>query len=85
MAHGRGLVRLGGISGLLYVLLLIPSFLLGRPDVVEEAYSTQQVIEYYSAREDAFLLGNGVIVLFAAFFFLWFLGILCGMLWRADE
>src|SRR5215217_1760462 len=85
MAHGRGLVRLGGISGLLYVLLLIPSFLLGRPDVVEEAFSTREVIEYYSAREDAFLLGNGVIVLFAAFFFLWFLGILCGMLWRAES
>jgi hypothetical protein len=85
MAHGRGLARLGGISGLLYVLLLIPSFLLGRPDVVKEAFSTQQVIEYYSAREDAFLLGNGVIVLFAAFFFLWFLGILCGMLWRAES
>ena len=85
MAHGRGLVRLGGISGLLYVLLLIPSFLLGRPDVVEEAFSTQQVIQYYGAREDAFLLGNGVIVLFAAFFFLWFLGILCGMLWRAES
>jgi hypothetical protein len=85
MVPGTGLVRLGGISGLLYVLLLIPSFLLGRPDAVEEPISAQGVIEYYTARQDAFLLGNGVIVLFAAFFFLWFLGILCGMLWRAER
>jgi hypothetical protein len=69
----------------LYVLFLIPSFLIGRPDVVEEAASTQGVIEYYIDRQDAFLIGNGVIVLFAAFFFLWFLGILCGMLWRAES
>ena len=57
MAHGRGLVRLGGISGLLYVLLLIPSFLLGRPDAVEEPISARGVIEYYTARQEAFLLG----------------------------
>jgi hypothetical protein len=69
----------------LYVLLLIPSFLLGRPDAVEEPISAQGVIEYYTARQDAFVLGNGVIVLFAAFFFLWFLGILCGMLWHAES
>jgi hypothetical protein len=68
------------VSGLLYVLLLIPSFLIGRPDVVEETASTQGVIEYYIDRQDAFLFGNGVIVIFAAFSFLWFLGILCGML-----
>ena len=85
MALSTGLVRLGGISGLLYVLLLIPSFILGRPDAVEEPISTQGVIEYYTARQEAFLLGNGVIVLFAVFFFLWFLGIQCGMLWRAER
>jgi hypothetical protein len=65
MAPSTGLVRLGGISGLLYVLLLIPSFLPGRPDAVEEAASAQGVIEYYTTRQDAFLLGNGVIAVFA--------------------
>jgi hypothetical protein len=69
MALSTGLVRLGGISGLLYVLLLIPSFILGRPDAVEEPISTQGVIEYYTARHEAFLLGNRVIVHFAVFFF----------------
>jgi hypothetical protein len=85
MAHGTALVRIGGISGLLYVLLLLPSFFLGRPDVVEEGISARGVIEYNVARQDAFLLGNGVVVLFAAFFFLWFLGVLCGVLWRAES
>ncbi len=85
VAHGTGLVRMGGISGLLYVLLLVPSFLIGRPDVVDEGVGARGVLEYYAAREDAFILGNGVVVLFAAFFFLWFLGILCGMLWHAES
>lgn len=85
MTQSTALVRIGGISGLLYVLLLLPSFFLGRPDVVEEGLSTRGVVEYYTVRQGAFLFGNGVIVLFAAFFFLWFLGILCGMLWRAES
>lgn len=83
--HSGTMVRLGGICGLLYVLLLIPSFFLSRPDVIEGALSAEGVIEYHAARQDAFLFGNGVLVLFAAFFFLWFLGILCGMLWRAES
>jgi hypothetical protein len=59
MVPGTGLVRLGGISGLLYVLLLIPSFLLGRPDTVEEPISAQGVIEYYTDRQDAFFSATG--------------------------
>jgi hypothetical protein len=75
----RTLLRLGGISGILFVILFIPSYL-SPPDSPDPASTSQQVIDYFSARQGEILTLNGVLLIFAAFFFLWFLGILHGVL-----
>lgn len=77
-------VRLGGISGLLYVVLLIPAYVVGYPDAPNPASSTQEAIDYFNVGQDAFVISNGVLAAFSAFFFLWFLGILYGLLRRAE-
>ncbi|MDQ3834744.1 MAG: hypothetical protein M3315_14185 [Actinomycetota bacterium] len=76
--------QLGGICGILFAALTLPSFVVGRPEVLDETSSPQEVIDYFSAWQDQLLIGNGVVLIFAAFFFLWFLGILHGMLRRAE-
>ena len=76
--------RLGGISGILFVALLLPGIFIGRPDLPDPSSSAQEVHRYFSDRQDVFLIGNGVSFLLAAFFFLWFLGAL-GKLLRSRE
>jgi hypothetical protein len=73
---GGWVLRFGGISDILFVALLIPGILIGRPDVPDPSSSARDVHRYFSDRQDAFLIGNGVSFIFAAFFFVWFLGIL---------
>lgn len=75
---------MGGISGILFVLLLIPGIFIGRPDAPDPSLSTQEVHRYFNNWRDAFLGGNGVSFIFAAFFFLWFLGTLRSTL-RSSE
>jgi hypothetical protein len=77
-------MRLGGICGILFAGLTIPSFVVGRLEALDEKSSTREVIDYFNAGQDQFLIGNGLVLIFAAFFFLWFLGILHGMLRRAE-
>jgi hypothetical protein len=80
----RAVVRFGGICGLLYVVLAIPSFVVGHPALIDNEANTQEVVDYFNAGQDGFLIWNGLLFTFAAFFFLWFLGILHNMLRRAE-
>jgi hypothetical protein len=79
-----GIVRLGGVSGVLYVVLLIPAYVVGFPTIVEQQTSAQEVIGYFNIGQNAYLITNGLLVIFSAFFFVWFLGILYGVLQRAE-
>ena len=84
MVSRRAVVRFGGISGILYVALAIPSFVGGHPSLLDDESNPQEVVDYFNAGQDGFLIWNGLLFIFAAFFFLWFLGILHGMLRRAE-
>jgi hypothetical protein len=80
MVDGRAAVRLGGICGILYVVLFAPAYIVGYPDAPNAASSTLDVFNYFDAGLNAFLIFNGVLTIFAAFFFVWFLGILHAVL-----
>jgi hypothetical protein len=71
--------RLGGIGGILFVVLFFRSYLTP-PDTPEPTSGPQDVVAYFTERQDGILLYNGVLLIFAAFFFLWFLGALHGVL-----
>ncbi len=77
-------LRLGGISGILFVGLLVPGIFIGRSDLPDPGSSAEEVHRYFSERQDAFLIGNGASFIFAAFFFLWFLGTLSAVLRSAE-
>lgn len=75
---GRWALLLGGISGILFVALLVsPLFIADAP---EPGSSAQEVEMYYNDWRDVLVLSDGVVTIFAAFFFLWFLGILHAVL-----
>lgn len=76
MADGN-LVRLGGLSGLLAVVAMIPAYLVGYPDAAGSPLEAQA---YFTGGLGAFVFSNGVLPLFHVFFFLLFLGVLYGML-----
>ena len=78
-----GYARLGGISGLLFVILVLPSYL-SAPDSPVATSSPQEVIDYFGNRQDGILTNNGLLLVFAAFFFLFFLGALYGVLRGAE-
>ena len=81
MADGN-LVRLGGISGLLAVLVMIPAYLVGTPDLPGSPLEAQS---YFDVGVGTFVLSNGVLPLFHIFFFILFLGVLYGMLRTAGD
>jgi|SRR5215210_2511846 len=81
---GRGLARLGGLCGLLYVLLMVPAYVVGYPDAPTPTSGAEDVVGYFGASPDTFVLANGVLAVFSTFFFLWFLGALYGVLRRAE-
>ena len=83
MLSGRTAVRLGGIGGILFVVLFVPSYL-SAPDTPVATSAPQEVIDYFTARQDGILFINGLLLIFAAFFFLWFLGMLHGVLQDAE-
>jgi hypothetical protein len=76
-------VRLGGISGILFVILFVPSYL-SPPDNPVPTSGSQDVIDYFSTRQNGILFVNGLLLVFAAFFFLWFLGVLHSTLREAE-
>lgn len=83
MLDARAAVRLGGISGILFVILAVPSFL-SAPDTPVATSGSQDVIDYFNGRQDGILTNNGLLLIFAAFFFLWFLSMLHGVLQDAE-
>jgi hypothetical protein len=83
MLNGRAAVRLGGLSGILFVVLFVPSYL-SAPDSPIATSGPQDVIDYFTDRQDGILIINGLLLVFGAFFFLWFLGTLQGVLQDAE-
>jgi hypothetical protein len=75
MADGN-LVRLGGVSGLLAVVAMIPAYLVGYPDAPGSPLEAQA---YFRGGLGTFVFSNGVLPLLHVFFLL-FLGVLYGML-----
>ena len=71
--------RLGGISGILSVISFVPSYL-SAPDSSVATSSPQEVIDYFGNRQDGILTNNELLLVFVAFFFLFFLGTLHGVL-----
>jgi len=58
---------LGGISGILFAVLAVPSFL-PPPDTPVVTSASQDVIDYFNERQDGILTNNGLLLVFAAFF-----------------
>jgi hypothetical protein len=79
----KSAVRSGGISGILFVILFVPSYL-SPPDTPVPTSAPQDVIDYFASRENGILFINGLLLIFAAFFFLWFLGVLHSTLREAE-
>jgi hypothetical protein len=71
------LVRLGGLSGLLAVVAMIPAYLVGYPDAPGSPLQAQT---YFTGGVGTIVFSNGVLPLFHIFFFLLFLGVLYGIL-----
>ena len=81
---GRGLARLGGLCGFLFVIFMVPAYVVGYPDAPTPTSSAEEVISYFGASPGTFVLANGTLAVFSTFFFLWFLGALHGLLRRAE-
>ena len=60
-----------------------PTFL-SPPDTPVATSGPQDVIVYFNDRQDGVLIFNGLLLIFAAFFFLWFLGVLQSVLRGAE-
>jgi hypothetical protein len=73
------MMRIGGISGLLFVISFIPAYL-SAPDSPSAAANNQQLFDYFSTKQSEILTYNGLFLIVSAFFFLWFVGVLQGML-----
>jgi hypothetical protein len=80
MENSTALVRWGGLCSILFVILLVPGVIAARPDVPDASLSASQALDYLAAKQGALLVANGLAFIFAAFFFLWFLGVLHGVL-----
>ncbi len=63
--------------------LFVPSFL-SAPDTPVSTSGPQDVIDYFASRQAGILTINGLLLIFAAFFFLWFLGVLHSVLRSAE-
>ena len=68
-------LRLAGASGILFLILFIPSYLTP-PDAPIAASTPQQVFDYFNGRQGEIFLLNGVFLIFAAFCFILFMGVL---------
>jgi hypothetical protein len=75
--------HVGWISGIVFVILFIPSYL-SAPDTPLATSSNQDVISFMTSQPGEVLTLNGVLLVFAGFFFLFFLGALHRALQR-DE
>src|SRR5215212_3263746 len=82
--YGGGLARLGGVCGLLFVLLMVPAYVVGYPDAPTSTSGAREVLGYFGTSAGTFVLFNGTLALLSTFFFLWFLGVLYGVMRRAE-
>jgi hypothetical protein len=73
---------LGGIFGLLAVVVMIPAYLVGSPDLPG---SPEEASGYFEAGIGTFVFSNGVLPLFHVFFFIFFLGALYAVLRGAGD
>jgi hypothetical protein len=80
----RNFARLGGICGLLFVLLMVPAYVVGSPDAPPPASALEDLVGYFGSPQGTFVLANGVLAVFSTFFFLWFLGALHGLIRGAE-
>ncbi len=80
----RRVARLGGASGILYVVLFILAYVVGYPDAPTSMSGAQEPFDYFGGEQSMFLIFNGVLTIFCAFFFVWFLGMLHSVLRRAE-
>jgi hypothetical protein len=81
---GGGVVRLGGVYGLLFVLLMVPAYVVGTPDAPTATSGAREVLGYYGTSAGTFVLFNGTVPLLSTFFFLWFVGVFYGVMRRAE-
>jgi len=80
----RNFARLGGICGLLFVLLMVPAYVVGYPDAPPSTSALEDLVGYFGSPQGTFVLANGVLAVFSTFFFLWFLGALHGLIRGAE-
>jgi hypothetical protein len=80
----QSIVRIGGLGGLLFVISFIPSYL-SAPDSFSAATDTKPMLDYFATKQSEILTLNGLLLIFAAFCFLWFVGVLHGMLQGAER
>jgi hypothetical protein len=83
LMSGGGLVRLGGVCGLLFVLLMVPAYVVGSPDAATPISGAREALGYFGTSAGNFVFSNGSLALLSAFF-LWLLGVLYGVLRRAE-
>jgi hypothetical protein len=81
---GGGLTRFGGVCGLLFVLLIVPAYVVGYPDAPTSTSGAGEVLGYFGTSAGTFVFFNGTLALLSTFFFLWFLGVFYGVLRRAE-
>src|SRR4028119_1636829 len=75
------LLRVGGIAGLLCVVVMIPAYLVGSPDLPA---STEQANLYFGSELGRFVFSNGALPILHVFFLLIFLRALRGLLASAE-
>jgi hypothetical protein len=84
MDNDTVLVRVGGLCGILFVILLVPGVFAARPEVPDASLSAPQMLDYFDGKQGALLVANGLSFIFATFFFVWFLGVLHAVLRSAE-
>ena len=82
--YGGGLAKLGGVCGLLFVSLMVPAYVVGYPDAPTSTSGAREVLGYFGTSAGTFVLFNGTLALLSTFFFLWFLGVLYGVMRRPE-
>ena len=60
---GGGLARLGGVCGLLFVLLMVPAYVVGYPDAPTSTSGAREVLGYFGTSAGTFVLFNGTLAL----------------------
>jgi hypothetical protein len=63
---------------------MVPAYVVGYPDAPTSTSTAREVLGYFGTSAGTFVFFNGTLVLLSTFFFLWFLGVLHGVLRRAE-